>query len=107
MESIGAKELAAWLADPTREKPVVLDVREDWELAICRIEGSVAIPMNSIPGRFGELDPAAAVVCVCHHGVRSMHVASFLAGKGFTRTYNLSGGIEDWARQVDRTMARY
>lgn len=106
-ESVDAAGLAAWLADGAREKPLLLDVREGWEVALCTIAGSTVIPLNELPARLGELDPARPVVCICHHGVRSLHAAHFLASKGFGRTWNLSGGIEAWARKVDPTMARY
>jgi len=50
MEHITAPELAAWIADPERPSPLLLDVREPWEYQTCKIEGSVSIPMNTIPG---------------------------------------------------------
>ncbi|HSQ10205.1 MAG TPA: rhodanese-like domain-containing protein, partial [Burkholderiaceae bacterium] len=47
------------------------------------------------------------IVCVCHHGGRSMHVAMFLARQGFENVYNLTGGVDAWARQVDAAMPTY
>ncbi len=85
----------------------VLDVREPWEWALGRIDGSVHIPMREIPARIAELDPARPVVCVCHHGVRSMHVANFLAHQGFESVINLTGGIDAWSRQVDPSVPLY
>ena len=107
MRQITPKQLHDWLSDPNRESPVVLDVREDWELEICSLPDSVRIPMNSIPGRHQELDPERDIVVVCHHGGRSIQVASFLVQNGFTNVYNLSGGVDAWAREVDPTMATY
>lgn len=89
------------------EAPVVLDVREPDELALCAIAGAQPIPMGDIPRRVGELDPERETVCVCHHGVRSANVAAWLANAGFERVYNLTGGIDRWARDVEPTMARY
>jgi rhodanese-related sulfurtransferase len=43
----------------------------------------------------------------CHHGVRSTQVIRFLQQEGFTNLYNLSGGIDAWAREVDEAMERY
>ncbi len=86
---------------------VLLDVREPRELAICRIEGSVAIPMSELSVRHVELDPDRPVVCICHHGVRSASVAAALAHLGFAEVWNLSGGIERWAVDVDPSMRRY
>lgn len=107
MQTMTAPELAAWLADPDRPKPVLLDVREPWEVETCRIEGAVPIPMNSIPARMQELDDEAPIVCICHHGARSMSVASFLERNGFTQVINLTGGVHAWALQVDHSMPTY
>jgi rhodanese-related sulfurtransferase len=86
---------------------VLLDVREPEELALCRIEGSVAIPMGELSLRHVELDPEQPTVCVCHHGIRSAHVAAALERLGFERLFNLTGGVERWAREVDPSMPRY
>jgi rhodanese-related sulfurtransferase len=107
MQMITAPELAAWLADDTRAKPVLLDVRENWEFDTCHIDGSVLIPMNTIPGRIDDLDEDADIVCICHHGARSLNVAAFLERNGFGKMVNLTGGIHAWALQVDGTMAKY
>ncbi|MET0323567.1 MAG: rhodanese-like domain-containing protein [Duganella sp.] len=107
MQMITAPELAAWLADESRPKPVLLDVRENWEFETCQIAGSVQIPMNTIPARLDDLDEDAEIVCICHHGARSLNVAAFLERNGFGKTINLTGGIHAWALQVDGTMAKY
>lgn len=107
MQMISAPELAAWLADETRAKPVLLDVRENWEFATCHIDGSVQIPMNTIPARIDDLDEDAEIVCICHHGARSLQVAAFLERNGFGKMVNLTGGVHAWALQVDNTMPTY
>lgn len=107
MQHITAPELAARLADESRPKPLLLDVRENWEYETCRIDGSVQIPMNLIPIRVNELDDDREIVCVCHHGARSMNVAAFLERNGFGNVTNLTGGIHAWAVQVDPSMAKY
>jgi len=90
---------------------VVLDVREPWELQTASVAADgfslVAIPMNQIPARMGELDPARAVACLCHHGARSQRVAMFLAQNGFGQVANVAGGIEAWSRELDPTVPRY
>ena len=107
MNHLTAPELAAWLADPSRPKPLLLDVRENWEFETCKIAGSTQIAMNTIPARLEELDEDAEIVCICHHGARSMSVAAFLERHGFTSLFNLTGGIHAWAVQVDSTMPKY
>ncbi|AKJ69004.1 MULTISPECIES: rhodanese-like domain-containing protein [Pandoraea] len=107
MQQIQPNELAAWLGDAGRRPPVLLDVREPWEVQTCHLPGIVHIPMGQIPQRFNELDPDAEIVCICHHGARSLQVAMFLARQGFSELFNLSGGVDAWARQVDPTMAVY
>ncbi len=107
MNHVTAPELAAWLADPARPRPLLLDVRENWEFETCKIDGSVQIPMNSIPARMQELDDDAEIVCICHHGARSANVAAFLERNGFTSVTNLTGGVHAWAVQVDSAMPKY
>lgn len=100
-------ELARWRGDASRPAPLVLDVREPWELAICRLADATSIPLGHLVARVGELPSDRPIVCMCHHGARSQQAAMFLARSGFADVYNLSGGIEAWADQVDPTMQRY
>ena len=91
--------------------PVLLDVREAWELATAtiRVAGAPAlhIAMGEIPARLSELDPEQPVLCICHHGMRSAQVGAFLSARGFTSVYNLAGGIDAWSQLVDATVPRY
>ena len=107
MTNVTPAELRAWLADPERPAPLLLDVREPWEFATCRIESSLLVPMREIPARLGELDRAAETVVVCHHGMRSMQVALYLQRQGFENVYNLAGGVDAWARTVEPRMPVY
>lgn len=107
MQNLSVAELAAWLADPSRQAPVLLDVREPWEFQTCHIAGARHVPMNELPARLGELDPGAELVAICHHGTRSLHVAYFLARQGFERVHNLVGGVDAWARTIDPAMPVY
>ena len=107
MQQISATELAAVLKDDDQVLLTLLDVREPWEFGICHIEGSVSIPMNALPERLGELDREQAIVCICHHGVRSLHVGQYLEKNGFSRVINLVGGVDAWAAQVDPQMPTY
>jgi rhodanese-related sulfurtransferase len=107
MSSLSPRELADWLADEHRERPLLLDVREPWEFQVCSIGGSELVPMGAVPAKVSELDPERHIVCICHHGGRSMHVAAFLARQGFAHVYNLTGGVDAWARQIDPAMPTY
>lgn len=107
MRQCSPVQLAEWLADESRDKPVLLDVREAWEYEICHLDGSVLMPMHTVPARLAELDRDAEYVVICHHGGRSAQVAMFLERQGFGRTINLAGGVAGWAAQVDPHMPQY
>lgn len=107
MRTITAPELARWLEQPADERPVILDVREPWEVELASLPGVVAIPMGRIVAEFGQLDPARSTVCLCHHGARSMQVAMFLERQGFDDVVNLTGGIDAWSAQVDPAVRTY
>jgi len=107
MTQITPPLLKQWLADTGRKPPLLLDVREPWEFRTCHIEGSTLLPMNTIPARAHELDADAETVVICHHGARSYQVAAFLERNGFPKLYNLQGGVNAWADQVEPGMPRY
>ena len=107
MKQISPAELAAWLADPTREQPFLLDVREPWEYDKARIPGSQLLPMGEVAARLGEIHEGKDVVAICHHGGRSMQVAMFLEKSGFARVHNLAGGVDAWSRTVDPSVPVY
>ena len=86
---------------------VFLDVREHSELAICRIEGALHIPMSEVPERHEALPRDAPLIVLCHHGMRSLNVVQYLETKGFDNAVNLAGGIHAWAVKVDREMKQY
>lgn len=102
---ISAEEASRLLAGPN--PPVLLDVREPDEYAVCRIEGSRLVPMSTVPARLAEIPADAWVLVQCHHGGRSMKVTQFLRSKGFARVTNLQGGIEAWSLKVDPKVPRY
>ncbi|MEA3121709.1 MAG: hypothetical protein QOH33_1264 [Paraburkholderia sp.] len=107
MQNLTPSALADWLADESRPAPVLLDVREPWEISTASIAGCVSIPMREIPARSEELDDETPIVCICHHGARSANVAMFLESRGFKQMFNLQGGIDAWSRQVDTSVPTY
>lgn len=106
MQQMTVQELKERLAQPGA-KPSLLDVREAWELNICALPGALHIPMGQVPARTEELDPKQELVVICHHGVRSLRVAHFLESRGFSKLYNLQGGVDAWAREIDPAMRKY
>jgi adenylyltransferase/sulfurtransferase len=102
---IGVRELAK---ERQGGKAVfLLDVREGFEFEICRIPGSVLIPLGQLPSRLREVPAAAEVVTVCHTGQRSLAAARLLRDAGVSRARSLRGGVEAWALSVDLAMPRY
>lgn len=87
--------------------PVLLDVREEWEMARCQLPGSTWIPMGQIMARASELNKNTETVVICHHGIRSWQVAKFLEREGFGDVINLTGGIDAWAKEIDPAMPIY
>ncbi len=85
----------------------MLDVREPWEVEICALNGSINIPMGFVPQHVERLPRDGTLVVVCHHGRRSAHVVAWLRHQGFENAVNLSGGIDQWARQCDPEMNTY
>jgi rhodanese-related sulfurtransferase len=87
---------------------LLIDVREPEEHAVCRIDGSRLLPMQSIPLHIEELiQEASEIVVFCHHGVRSLSVVDWLRRQGVENCRSMSGGIDLWSRRIDPTVPRY
>lgn len=102
---ISAKDVQARMA--SGESVLLVDVREPWETQLCQIAGAQLIPMGSIPNNLQKLDVEGAVICYCHHGVRSLDVAVWLRSQGVDGARSLSGGIDRWAAEIDPSVPRY
>jgi len=87
--------------------PLLLDVREPYEVAICRIPGAVSVPLGQLAARLPEFDPAAEIVVQCRIGARSAQVVAALRERGFRRARNLAGGILAWIDQIDPSLPKY
>ena len=105
MRELQAPEAAALLAGPN--PPLLLDVREAWEVETAAVAGATCIPMGQVPTRLAELDRDRPILVMCHHGGRSAKVAYLLERSGFREVINLAGGIDAWSEQVDPGVARY
>lgn len=97
-------EAAAWLR---RGELLVLDVREDWELATAAVDGAVHVPMGLIPAQQALVPRDRPIAVLCHHGMRSAMVADYLRSVGHPRVLNIAGGIDAWSVAVDPTIPRY
>ncbi|MGV8804921.1 MAG: rhodanese-like domain-containing protein [Polaromonas sp.] len=120
MTQLNPADFPAWLGRATAAAgpaalPVVLDVREPWELQTASVKAAgftlLAIPMRDIPARLAQLQASLGhehpIACLCHHGMRSLQVANYLTQSGFGEVVNLQGGIDAWSRELDPSVARY
>ncbi len=85
----------------------LLDVRERWEWELTHVAGAQHMPMNEVPLRWQTLPDEAPILVLCHHGVRSNAVAHYLQKNGVDEVYNVRGGIDAWANEVDSALAKY
>lgn len=93
-----------WL--DAREDFSFIDVRTPDELAVARIAQAEALDFDN-PGKYMDLPKDRRIVFTCHTGVRSLDVASYFIGHGFSRVFSLRGGIDAWSREVDTSVPRY
>jgi rhodanese-related sulfurtransferase len=107
IRELAPAELAQWRGDSARAAPLLLDVREPWEFQVCRIEGSVSVPLVQLQARLTDLPLDRPVVAVCHHGHRSYRAASWLQRVGVAEVWNLRGGVAAWAAEVGPRMPTY
>ncbi len=87
--------------------PCLLDVREDWELAIARLPGVKHVRLNEIPLHLKELDAGQEIIVICKSGGRSQMAANYLLAQGYGKVRNLQGGMDAWAREIDPRMDTY
>ncbi|MFM8624589.1 MAG: rhodanese-like domain-containing protein [Betaproteobacteria bacterium] len=104
------EQFGAWCLAQQAE-PVVLDVREPWELqtASVRAQGFEvhALAMGELVSRWHELPRDRPIACLCHHGMRSLQAARYLQQQGFDPVVNLQGGIDAWSALIDPGVPRY
>ena len=111
IEQIRVQDLAAFVAEQSPAEPLLLDVREAWELQTARLDlpgaRTLHIPMDTLPARLHELDRTQPILGLCHHGARSQQCVAFLQRQGFKAVYNVAGGIDAWSCEVDPSVPRY
>ena len=92
------------------EKLFLIDVREPSEYQQARIENADLVPMRAVPASLQQLEAKAdegTLIVFCHHGVRSLNVVNWLREQGVTTCQSMSGGIDQWSRQIDPNVPRY
>lgn len=91
-----------------QDEPIqLIDVREPMEHQIVHLEEARLIPLNDLPQHTDQLDPNTEIVLHCHHGMRSMQAAYYLYQNGFQNVKSLTGGIDQWAVEIDLALNRY
>lgn len=112
IDQIQPSQLPDWISNKAEHgTTVVLDVREPYEVQTACISANgfelVTLPMGSIVEKLSELNKDRPIACLCHHGSRSMQVAAYLSGQGFTHLANIAGGIHAWSSEVDPSVPMY
>lgn len=111
MRQLSVQDLVEFVQQRRNDAPLLLDVREAWEVAAARLDLPGAhrlhIPMRELPGRLTELDPQRPILGLCHHGLRSLQCVAFLSQRGYPNVYNIAGGIDAWSLEVDASVPRY
>lgn len=86
---------------------VIVDVREPYELMISHLDGALAIPLSEMNERVGEIPRDQPVAVMCRSGVRSGRLVDQLRAAGYSNVTNMVGGINQWAREIDPSLALY
>jgi rhodanese-related sulfurtransferase len=98
---LSPKDLKARL--DANEPLTMIDVREDWEVALGKLPDAAHIVMNTIPDHLDEIPKDRPVVFICRSGQRSEAVANWVQAQGWTNVLNLTGGVQRWMQDVDPT----
>lgn len=81
----------------------LLDVREQDEWDIERIEGAHLKPMSELQDNYQDIPKDKPVYCYCHVGGRSARVVEFLKSQGYSQIFNVAGGMQAWSEEIDKT----
>jgi rhodanese-related sulfurtransferase len=84
---------------------MILDVRDAWEYKERNLGGHL-IPLKELPNRLNELDKDKQIIVHCQMGGRSSRATAFLMEQGFKNVFNLRGGIQAWAMEIDPNMPK-
>ena len=87
--------------------PLILDVREEHEVKIAKIEGTIHIPMKEVENRLDELDSNGEIIVHCKSGARSAKICKLLIKHKYKDVKNLKGGILEWSKNIDPKISQY
>ncbi len=85
----------------------LIDVREEWEFNIAKIENAELMPLSIFMSFINNLNKDDSLIVYCHHGVRSLNVCNYLVQNDFRDVSNLDGGIDAWSKEVDGSIPQY
>jgi rhodanese-related sulfurtransferase len=102
---------ATRLLDTTDSKtqPKLVDVREPDEFEVCKIDGAELLPLSAFVQDFAAKlpDKSQVILLYCHHGMRSLRAAEYLANLGYSGAKSIIGGIDKWSLEIDPEVPRY
>jgi sulfur-carrier protein adenylyltransferase/sulfurtransferase len=87
--------------------PIIIDIREPDELKFSSILSAIHIPMNELNEKIPQYSRDDKLVIMCRSGMRSSSITRALINAGYKNVKNLSGGINEWARQIDKSLKIY
>ena len=97
---ISTKDFAQWLLNSTKTQPLVIDARSQAEYEVSHLKAAVHIdPIAPDLQPLSEVVKNTPIVVYCSIGYRSATIAQQLQKAGFTRVFNLSGGLFQWANE--------
>ena len=106
VQEISVKELKN-IMDQKSKGFYLLDVREQFEWELAKIDGAVLKPLSSLKDKYQDIPKDKRVFVHCKLGGRSRQAAEFLKTKGYQNVFNVKGGIDAWAQEVDPKITRY
>ena len=89
------------------DPPKLLDIRDPAEYDIVHLPDSVLATQEVVNELLEGDDRDAEIICICHHGIRSLNAANFLRQQGFTNVRSMQGGLDAWSLQIDPKLPRY
>lgn len=105
MKELHCREFKTWIEEGTEHS--LLDVREQWEHTLIKLDGSILAPINSLMANPPALDKDKPVVVYCRTGKRSLVAGHILQTMGFKNVFNLTGGIYAWSDEIDPSFPKY